>query len=46
MNVEITPEPTDAERAAITAALAQEIEPEPPTFDAYAVDDCEETVKP
>jgi hypothetical protein len=46
MNLEITPEPTAAERAAIAAALAQEIETEPQLLDANGIDDCEETVKP
>jgi hypothetical protein len=46
MNLEITPEPTDAERAAIAAALAQEAEPRAQPWDEGDAGDCEESVKP
>ena len=45
MNLEITPEPTDAERAAIAAAL-QEMETKSQSWDESDAGDCEETVKP
>ena len=46
MNLEITPEPSDAERAAIAAALVQETETNTQSWDDVDADDCEETVKP
>jgi hypothetical protein len=46
MNLEITPEPTDAERAAIEAALVQETETKSQSWDESDADDCEEFVKP
>ena len=46
MNLEITPEPTDAERAAIAAALAQEAEVPDLTFDESDTGDCEEIPRP
>jgi hypothetical protein len=46
MNLEITPEPTDAERAAIAAALAPEAEMPASTFDESDSDDCEEIPRP
>jgi hypothetical protein len=46
MNLEITPEPSDAERAAIAAALVQETETKSQSWDESDAVDCEETVKP
>jgi hypothetical protein len=46
MKLEITPEPSDAERAAITAAFTQEMEIQRQVRDECDGDDCEETVKP
>ena len=46
MNLEITPEPTDEERAAIVAALAEDAETQPRPWDEGGPDDCEEFVKP
>jgi hypothetical protein len=46
MNLEITPEPTDAERAAIVAALAQETATKQQCSGVAVDDDCEESVKP
>jgi hypothetical protein len=46
MNLEITPEPTDAERAAIAAALVQDTEPKSKSWNESDEGDCEETVKP
>jgi hypothetical protein len=43
MNLEITPEPTDDERAAIAAALAGERQAAP---EPAEVDDCEEIQRP
>jgi hypothetical protein len=43
MNLEITPEPTDDERAAIAAALAAKPQPAPETADLA---DCEEIQRP
>jgi hypothetical protein len=42
MNLEITPEPTDAERAAIVAALAQDPQTQPQTWEDGDSSDCEE----
>ncbi len=46
MNLEITPEPTDAERAAIEAALVQETKTKTQSRVEIDLGDCEETVKP
>jgi hypothetical protein len=46
MNLEITPEPTDAERAAIAAALMQETDTNTQPLEDVDADDCEEIVKP
>jgi len=46
MNLEITPEPTDAERAAIAAAIAAEPETPPHPWDAGDWADCEEIPRP
>ena len=49
MNLEITPEPTDEERAAIAAALAPEAETRSQPWDegdAGDSEECEESVKP
>jgi len=46
MNLEITPEPTDAERQAIATALAQETEAQSQPWAEGDADDCEEFVKP
>lgn len=46
MNLEITPEPTDAERAAIAAALVQETEMQPESSDDDDAGDCQEIFKP
>jgi hypothetical protein len=46
MNLEVTPEPTDAERAAIVAALVQETETKPQSWDENETGDCEEIVNP
>jgi hypothetical protein len=46
MKLEITPEPTAAERAAIAVALAQETETQRRPWDEGDTGDCEESVKP
>jgi len=46
MKLEITPEPTDVERAAIAAALLQEPETQRQLWDEPQAGDCEESVKP
>jgi hypothetical protein len=46
MNLEITPEPTDAERAAIAAALVQDTETTSQSWNESDEGNCEETVKP
>jgi hypothetical protein len=46
MKLEITPEPTDAEREAIAAALAPEAEMPPPMLDESDAGDCEEIPRP
>jgi len=46
MNLEITPAPTVAERAAIAAALAQDDGIREETWEESASDDCEEIPKP
>jgi hypothetical protein len=46
MNLEITPEPTDAERRAIAAALAPTAETQAQPWDESDAGDCEEFVKP
>lgn len=46
MNLEITPEPTDAERAAIAAVLVQETETKTQSWADDDAGDCEETVRP
>jgi hypothetical protein len=46
MNLEITPEPTEAERAAIAAALVQETEPRSNPWEESDPDDCEEIPRP
>ncbi|HEX6789265.1 MAG TPA: hypothetical protein VF091_08490 [Gaiellaceae bacterium] len=46
MNLEITPEPTDAERAAIAAALATDTEIQPESWDDGDAGDCQEIFKP
>ena len=46
MKLEITPEPTDAERAAIAAALVQESETKSQSWTESDADNCEEIVNP
>jgi hypothetical protein len=46
MKVEITPEPTEAERAAIAAALVQETEAQPGPWAEDDGGDCQEIFKP
>jgi hypothetical protein len=46
MQLEIRPEPTDQERAAIAAALAQEVEPPPSAWPQSALPRQEELEEP
>jgi hypothetical protein len=46
MQLEITPEPSDQERAAIAAALAQEAEPAPSAWPQSALPRQEEPEEP
>jgi hypothetical protein len=46
MKLEITPEPTDAERIAIAAALVQETETQPQPWEEAGAGDCEEIPRP
>jgi hypothetical protein len=46
MQLEIRPEPSDQERAAIAAALAQEAEPAPPAWPQSALPWQEELEEP
>jgi hypothetical protein len=46
MNLEITPEPTDDERAAIEKALAKEAEMQPQSWDEGDPADSEDLLKP
>jgi hypothetical protein len=46
MQLEIRPEPSDQERAAIAAALAQEVEPAPPAWPQSALPRQEELEEP
>jgi hypothetical protein len=46
MQLEIRPEPSDQERAAIAAALAQEVEPAPSAWPQSALPQQEELEEP
>ena len=46
MDLAITPQPTEAERAAIVSALLQETETQRQVWHEPDGDDCEEFVKP
>jgi len=46
MDLEITPEPTAEERAAIAAVLAEDVEPQPASWSPGDAQNCEEIVNP
>jgi hypothetical protein len=46
MNLEITPEPTEEERAAIAAALADDAEAQPGSWNTADEENCEEIDNP